>query len=134
LCEERVSPAERILCNGLFCSCFVKRLFLLKEIMLQILDPLPIVYAEPILCSYVNATNSLQVIRITNVMSWYFERVAFPGQQLLFKAPRHAVLEIHTGSIASSILSDQIPCSDLDATPTPESLNKVLQQHSQTLV
>lgn len=102
--------------------------------MLQILDPLPIAYAEPILCSYINATSGLQVVRITNVMSWYFERVAFPGQQLLFKAPRHAVLEIHTGSIASSILSDQILCSALDTTPTSASLNKVLQQHAQTLV
>ncbi|MGH2415738.1 MAG: DUF1830 domain-containing protein, partial [Microcystaceae cyanobacterium] len=58
----------------------------------------------------VNATSQIQVVRITNVSSWYFERVVFPGQRLVFEAIPDALLEIHTGMMASAILSDTIPC------------------------
>ncbi|MEM9947509.1 MAG: DUF1830 domain-containing protein [Cyanobacteria bacterium P01_D01_bin.36] len=82
--------------------------------MAQILDPLPSSDDTPvILCCYVNVTSKIQVARITNVTDWYFERVVFPGQRLLFEAPNSANLEIHTGMMASSILSDTLPCSRL---------------------
>ncbi|MBW4442867.1 MAG: DUF1830 domain-containing protein [Plectolyngbya sp. WJT66-NPBG17] len=81
--------------------------------MPQILDPLPSGGSDPLLCCYVNATSQIQIARITNVPSWYFERVVFPGQRLLFEAPSNAQLEIHTGMMASAILSDTIPCSSL---------------------
>ena len=90
--------------------------------MSQIFDPLPSYSAERILCCYVNATSKIQIARITDVPKWYFERVVFPGQRLLFEAVPHAHLEIHTGMMASSILSDTIPCDrlliemELDAT------------------
>lgn len=90
--------------------------------MSQIFDPLPSNSAARILCCYVNATNKIQIARITDVPEWYFERVVFPGQRLIFEAVPHAHLEIHTGMMASSILSDTIPCDrlliemDLDAT------------------
>ncbi|HTL88807.1 MAG TPA: DUF1830 domain-containing protein [Leptolyngbya sp.] len=81
--------------------------------MPQILDPLPSEGADPLLCCYVNATSQIQIARITNVPNWYFERVVFPGQRLLFEAFSTAQLEIHTGMMASAILSDTIPCSSL---------------------
>jgi hypothetical protein len=81
--------------------------------MAQILDPLPPEQAERILCCYVNATNKIQVARISNISNWYFERVIFPGQRLIFEAPQAAQMEIHTGMIASAILSDTIPCDRL---------------------
>ncbi len=81
--------------------------------MAQILDPLPSDDAEVILCCYVNATSKIQIARITNVPDWYFERVVFPGQRLLFESVRAAQLEIHTGMMASSILSDTVPCERL---------------------
>ncbi len=81
--------------------------------MPQILDPLPSGGSDPIVCCYVNATSQIQIARITNVPSWYFERVVFPGQRLLFEAVSTALLEIHTGMMASAILSDTIPCSTL---------------------
>jgi len=81
--------------------------------MPQILDPLPSGGSNPILCCYVNATSQIQIARITNVPNWYFERVVFPGQRLLFEALSTAQLEIHTGMMASAILSDTIPCSSL---------------------
>ncbi|MBD1811821.1 MULTISPECIES: DUF1830 domain-containing protein [Microcoleus] len=63
-----------------------------------------------ILCYYANVTNLVQVVRIGNIPNWYFERVMFPGQRLMFEAAAEAVLEVHTGVVPSAILSDKIPC------------------------
>jgi hypothetical protein len=81
--------------------------------MAQILDSLPPEQSGKILCCYVNATSKIQVVRISDIPNWYFERVVFPGQRLVFEAPRVANLEIHTGMMASAILSDTIPCDRL---------------------
>ena len=81
--------------------------------MAQILDPIPNNKRDPLLCCYVNATNKIQIARITNIEHWYFERVVFPGQRLVFEALPEALLEIHTGMMASAILSDTIPCTRL---------------------
>lgn len=81
--------------------------------MAQILDPLPSDNKDYILCCYVNATSHIQIARITNIPNWYFERVVFPGQRLVFEAMPEALLEIHTGMMASAILSDRIPCDRL---------------------
>ncbi|MGK7877438.1 MAG: DUF1830 domain-containing protein [Xenococcaceae cyanobacterium] len=99
--------------------------------MTQILDPIPSGHKNSILCCYVNATSQIQVARITNVSNWYFERVVFPGQRLVFETLPEALLEIHTGMMASAILSDTIPCerlcvkesgnSQMNAAPLPVS-------------
>lgn len=81
--------------------------------MAQVLDPLPPDSSDSILCCYVNATSKVQVARITNIPNWYFERVVFPGQRLVFEAMPEAVLEIHTGMMATAILSDKIVCDRL---------------------
>lgn len=81
--------------------------------MAQILDPLPQGKTNSVLCCYVNATSQIQVARITNISNWYFERVVFPGQRLVFEALPEALLEIHSGKMASAILSDSIPCERL---------------------
>ncbi|CDN12496.1 MAG: DUF1830 domain-containing protein [Richelia sp.] len=78
--------------------------------MAQILDTLPPDQGEKILCCYVNATSKIQVARISNIPNWYFERVVFPGQRLVLESLAMAQLEIHTGTMASAILSDTIPC------------------------
>ncbi len=82
--------------------------------MAQILDPIPAEQSVKILCCYVNATSKIQVARISNIPNWYFERVVFPGQRLVFESPPEAQLEIHTGMMASAILSDTIPCNRLE--------------------
>lgn len=104
--------------------------------MTQILDSLPPEQSGKILCCYVNATSKIQIARISDIPNWYFERVVFPGQRLVFEAPRVAHLEIHTGMMASAILSDTIPCDrlatteansnefDLDSQPAIDSINK----------
>ena len=81
--------------------------------MSQILDSLPSGNNNAVLCCYVNATSQIQIARITNIPNWYFERVVFPGQRLVFEANVEAILEIHTGMMASAILSDTIPCEKL---------------------
>ena len=92
-------------------------------VMAQILDPLPNEQQYADLCCYVNATSQIQIARITNIPNWYFERVVFPGQRLVFEAMPQAMLEIHTGMMASAILSDTIPCDRLrisDSAPESE--------------
>lgn len=81
--------------------------------MAQILDPLPTDQSNHLLCCYVNATSKIQIARISNLPNWYFERVVFPGQRLVFEAPSQSLLEIHTGMMATAILSDRIPCDRL---------------------
>jgi hypothetical protein len=81
--------------------------------MAQLIDPPPSDEPDTILCCYVNATSKIQIARVSNVPNWYFERVVFPGQRLLFEAMPIAMLEIHTGMMASAILSDTIPCLQL---------------------
>ena len=78
--------------------------------MSQILDAVPNNENDRILCCYVNATSQIQIARITNIENWYFERVVFPGQRLVFETLSEALLEIHSGMMASAILSDTIPC------------------------
>ena len=81
--------------------------------MAQIIDPTPIDDKNVFSCCYVNASNQIQVARITNIPNWYFERVVFPGQRLIFESVPNGLLEIHTGMMASAILSDTIPCERL---------------------
>lgn len=80
--------------------------------MAQSLDPIDIEGLRPILCCYVNATSQIQIARISDIPNWYFERVVFPGQTLLFESPPEAHLEIHTG-MASTILADRLICQSL---------------------
>lgn len=100
--------------------------------MAQLLDPVPSDQPDYIFCCYVNATSQIQIARITNVANWYFERVVFPGQRLLFEALPAAQLEIHTGMMASAILSDKIPCAQLcveaDVSPAFEPANEQRQE------
>jgi hypothetical protein len=84
--------------------------------MAQLIDPVPSNASDLICCCYINATSKIQVVRITNISNWYFERVVFPGQRLLFEALPEGQLEIHTGMMASSILSDTIPCTQIQIT------------------
>ncbi|WP_404788953.1 DUF1830 domain-containing protein [Altericista sp. CCNU0014] len=84
--------------------------------MAQLIDPVPSDASDLICCCYINATSKIQIARITNIPNWYFERVVFPGQRLLFEALPEGHLEIHTGMMASAILSDTIPCTQIQIT------------------
>ena len=81
--------------------------------MTQTFDLLPSQYNHRIICDYINATNFIQIVRITNITNWYFERVVFPQQHLLFEALPDAQLEIHTSEIATAMKTDKIKCEFL---------------------
>lgn len=68
---------------------------------------------QPVLCCYVNNTGKIQVSRISNIENWYFERVVFPGERLLFEALPQAELEIHQCTLNGNIISDRILCQNL---------------------
>ncbi|MBF2025874.1 MAG: DUF1830 domain-containing protein [Oscillatoriales cyanobacterium C42_A2020_001] len=114
--------------------------------MAQIFDPLPSGSSDKIVCCYVNATSRIQIARITNIANWYFERVVFPGQRLVFEAVSDALLEIHCGMMASAILADTIPCDrlqvedaviasfDVDHEQRLEQLNDGLGTHTSTII
>ena len=93
--------------------------------MTQILDPIPADNSDTVLCCYVNSFSKIQVVRITNIPNWYFERVVFPGQRLMFEALAEGQLEIHSGSMASSILEDTVPCLRLRIEQAEDALSDI---------
>ena len=84
-----------------------------RSVQSQFCDSLPEKCGLHILCGYKNRTPKIQIIRITNIPNWYFERVIFPGELLLFEALPEAVLEIYSRNENSSILSDRLLCDYL---------------------
>lgn len=99
--------------------------------MAQIFDPLPSDQRSTITCCYINATSRMQIARITNIPNWYFERVVFPGQRLIFETMPESLLEIHSGAMASSILADTIPCDRLQI--EDEIISSSISDHDQRL-
>lgn len=81
--------------------------------MTQILDALPTQWSNKILCSYHNRSPDLQIARIANISNWYFERVIFPDDVLIFEAIAEAMLEIYETDGVSTLLSDHLPCEEL---------------------
>lgn len=64
------------------------------------------------LCSYVNATDCMQIIRIDNIPNLHWERVVFPRERLMFEAIPEAKLEIKIAEISTKI----VPCQQLRVT------------------
>jgi hypothetical protein len=75
-------------------------------------------------CCYRNETNAVQIIRISEPISAYFERAIVPGQIVYFRASRRSMLEIHTAKMASSVHTDTLPCEQLHC-PTNNVTNGV---------
>ena len=69
-----------------------------------------------LLCFYINKTSRIQVVRISNIPSFFWEKVIFPGQRILFEAENEAKLEILQSENATCILADVIPCQRLRMT------------------
>ncbi|AFY76306.1 protein of unknown function (DUF1830) [Pleurocapsa sp. PCC 7327] len=69
-----------------------------------------------LLCFYINATSRIQVIRITNIPNFHWEKVILPGQKLLFETVADAQLEIHTSQNGANVIADVIPCQQLRVT------------------
>lgn len=76
--------------------------------------------SQHVFCHYVNQTRQVHIICI-NCSSFSFERVVFPQQHFLFKAPQEAHLEVYTSEIVSAVLLDRIPCDQLHVSITIDS-------------
>lgn len=70
---------------------------------------------QHILCYYFNASSQTQIVRVTNITNWHFDRVIFPGQRLMFHAPPAATLEIHTTHETRHISCQCLRVSDLSS-------------------
>jgi len=62
---------------------------------------------DRILCSYINITDQIQVIRRINIPYINWERVVFPGECLMFEAVPMAQLEVHTSKTVTLLISCQ---------------------------
>lgn len=82
-------------------------------------------------CFYINATSTIQIVRIENVENGYFERVVLPGMHVMFKAPPEAFLDIYDSLMPSGVLADRVPCQQLAC--TQEDLGSVLQRQQLTV-
>jgi hypothetical protein len=82
--------------------------------MSQTLDGLPPEYADQATgCAYTNHSGVIQIVRISNIENWYFERVVFPAQMIGFTATPKATLDVYTCDHAGALLDERIPCSRL---------------------
>ncbi|HEY9603037.1 MAG TPA: DUF1830 domain-containing protein [Allocoleopsis sp.] len=81
--------------------------------MTQILDSLPAECADRILCCYINDARKIKIARIKNISNWYFERVVFPGERLLFEALPEAQLEIYVTNFSTVALVEITACDRL---------------------
>ena len=71
---------------------------------------------DPILCYYANFSDGIQMARITNLQSYNFEKVVFPGERLLFEAASDAQLEIYISQTGRESLLEKIACDRLQVT------------------
>ena len=100
--------------------------------MTQILDSLPADYADRILCCYVNNDRNIKVVRIINIAGWYFERVVFPGDRLLFESVSQAQLEVYA-MIFSTVALVEITACDRLAVKDPQTDQKCIAQRKEIL-
>jgi hypothetical protein len=77
--------------------------------MISTINPKLLKSSPKIFCSYTNKTPQLQVIQIINIPGWFFERVVFPKQRLIFEAPPGAEVEVYTSHSGHGFLMEKIP-------------------------
>jgi len=64
-------------------------------------------------CIYHNESEYIQIIRISQPKSAFFEKTVFPNQCVQFAASGDDLLEVWESAMASSVHADTIPCSQL---------------------
>lgn len=69
--------------------------------------------SEEILCFYMNASTEIRIVRLENTKNCNLDRIAFPGEKILFIGEPKAHLAIYTGNNGQAILSHIIPCASL---------------------
>lgn len=89
--------------------------------MSQILDSLPKIQSQRLVCLYRNSSDLIQIARIANIPHWYFERVVFPQESLCFEATPEGILEVYQADEDQRVqLIAEIACDRLGITePEP---------------
>ncbi len=64
-------------------------------------------------CYYKNQTQTPQVLQISNIENWYFEKLVLPQEGVVFEAPEMAQLQIHYQSPLDRIEPEVIPCAHI---------------------
>ncbi|MEQ8756640.1 MAG: DUF1830 domain-containing protein [Coleofasciculus sp. G1-WW12-02] len=77
------------------------------------INSLPTEYTNRILCYYTNPSKQIQIIRITDIPNWHFDRVLFPQQRLLFEAIPYAHLDVYKNRVGAVDLVTKILCDFL---------------------
>jgi hypothetical protein len=67
-------------------------------------------------CFYINATSTIQIVRVADDETWHLERVVLPGLHIVFHAPEDSFFEIYSSDMATGVLADRIPCIQLACT------------------
>lgn len=68
-------------------------------------------------CIYRNESEVIQIVRISQPNSSFFERCVLPNQYIHFSTSANALLEIYEGIMSGLVHADTIPCYQL-AMPT----------------
>lgn len=68
---------------------------------------------EKILCTYKNVSNTWQVVKITNIPNFDWEKTVASGQTIVFEASSKAKLKILSANNITAMLADTIPCQKL---------------------
>ncbi|MGL6342435.1 MAG: DUF1830 domain-containing protein [Waterburya sp.] len=68
---------------------------------------------KKILCAYQNLSSNWQIIKITNIPNYYWEKAVLPGQKIVFITSIKAVLKIFSADNITAILIDNISCQKL---------------------
>ena len=68
---------------------------------------------DKILCTYQNVSSSWQIIKITNISNFVWEKALYPGQKIVFEANLQAQLKIFSAEHITAVLMDTISCQKL---------------------
>ena len=78
-----------------------------------------------ILCSYLNSTNKVQLIRVWNGRNYSLEKIIFPQERILFEATSVGILEIHAKRKGRQLLEDIFSCSNLQVNQLQPQLSAI---------
>lgn len=68
---------------------------------------------EKNLCAYQNLSSHWQIIKITNLPNYYWEKAVLPGQKIIVITSIKAILKVFSAENITAVLIDNIPCHQL---------------------
>jgi len=77
---------------------------------------LPTLAAQPAkteLFYYRNVTSQIQIVRVDQSTSERFEKVVFPGEQILFYSTLESSFDVYTPTSTGLTLAVRVPCAQL---------------------